>query len=200
MKISPVIKQMRLYCPFFAGNVAGGLDWDPAEKSAQVKMPAAFVIAVGDSADGSTTNVVRQEVRDEFDVCVVLANKDERGQAVNDLLHDVRSELWRALVGFVPDAQSEPLQYDSSELLLLDRHRAIYRYRFFTEFQLGRNSKNDPPETWQERELDGLPPLEGLDINVDYIAPIFDKNLADQGPDGRTEARISIDLPQEDSP
>jgi hypothetical protein len=196
MKISPVIQQLRIYCPSFAGRVAGGLDWDPTEKSANTALPAAFVIAVGDTAEESKTNIVRQDVRDEFDVCVVLVNKDERGQAANDQLHIVRGELWRALVGFVPDEQSEPLQYDGSALLLIDRSRAVYRYRFFTEFQLGRNSKDEPPETWQERELDGLPPLEGLDIDVDYIEPMCDKNLTESGPDGRIEMQLREDLPQ----
>lgn len=189
MKITPVIRQLRSYCPEFAGRVAGGLDWDPAEKSAAMALPAAYVIVVGDDASESTGHVIAQAITDEFDVCVVLANKDERGQDAADRLHDLRAELWRALVGFVPDEQSEPLQYGGSALLLIDRSRVVYRFRFFTEFQLGRNTKTQPPETWQERVLDGLPPLEGLDIKYDLIDP-------HGGPDGRIEFQTREDLPQ----
>lgn len=188
MKLTPVIQQMRSYCPSFVA-VAGGLDWDPASKTTNTKLPAAFVIVVGDDATPGQTNVVKQNITDDFDVCVVVANKDERGQGAADRLHDLRSELWRALVGFIPDEQSEPLQYDGSALLLIDRERVVYRFRFFTEFQLGRNSKKDPPETWQERVLDGLPPLEGLNINYDLINP-------NGGPDGRIEFHTREDLPQ----
>ena len=189
MKITPVIRQLRSYCPAFAGRVAGGLDWDPAEKSAAMALPAAYVIVVGDDASESTGHVIAQAITDECDVCVVLANKDERGQDAADRLHDLRAELWRALVGFAPDEQSEPLQYGGSALLLIDRNRVVYRFRFFTEFQLGRNSKTQPPETWQERVLDGLPPLEGLDISHDFIDP-------HGGPDGRIEFQTREDLPQ----
>ena len=196
MKITPVIVQMRRYCPAFSGRVAGGLDWDPTEKSANPALPAAFVIVVGDEAQESETNIITQTVRDEFDVCVVLANKDERGQDAADRLHDLRAELWRALVGFAPDEQSDALQYDGSALMLIDRFRVVYRFRFFTEFNLGRTTEADPAETWEERVLDGLPLLEGLDIDVDALDVMVDKNLALSGPDGRIEFHIREDLPQ----
>ena len=188
MKITPVIQQLRRECPSFQ-TVAGGLDWDPTEKSTNTKLPAAFVIVVGDEATEAKAHVVTQDIADDFDVCVVLANKDERGQDAADRLHDLRAELWRALVGFVPDAQSEPLQYAGSALLLIDRARVVYRFRFFTEFQLGRNDQTQPAETWHERLLDGLPPLEGVDINYDLIRP-------DGRPDGRIDFKTREDLPQ----
>ena len=63
-----------------------------------------------------------------------------------------------------------------------------------TAFQLGRNRASDPAETWHEYELDGLPPLEGMNINMDFIDPIFDKNLSPTGPDGRIEFQAREDL------
>lgn len=195
MKLTPVIQQLRSYAPSFR-TVAGGLDWDPTEKSINTPLPAAFVIVVGDDAGESQANVTKQDITDDVDVCVVLANKDERGQAAADRLHDLRAELWRALVGFEPDEQSTALQYAGGALLLINRDKVVYRYRFFTEFQLGRNSKDEPPETWQERVLDGLPALEGLDVNYDFIGPLNDKNLSDSGPDGRIEFQTREDLPQ----
>ena len=77
----------------------------------------------------------------------------------------------------------------------------MYRFSFEAAFQLGRNRASDPAETWEEFELDGLPALEGVDINVDFIDPA-DSNLQRPGPDGRVEATFSVELPKptEDSP
>lgn len=199
MKITPVIEQLRAYAPGFKGRVAGGLDWDPTQDSAKMQPPAAYVIGVGDSADEPLAqNVITQDVRDAIDVCVVLPTDDERGQSVVDVLHDVRAQLWRALVGFEPDAESGPLLYDGGQLLLLERGRMVYRYRFYADFQLGRLEWDGEgkPQTWQEMVLAGLPALEGIDTRYDFIDPLADKNLSPTGPDGRVEFQTKEDLPQ----
>jgi hypothetical protein len=197
MKITPVIEQLRAYAPGFEGRVAGGLDWDPTADSALMPPPAAYVIAVGDSADEpESQNVYTQAVRDAIDVCVVLPTDDERGQSVVDVLHDVRAQLWRALVGFVPDDESGPLLYDGGQLLLLDRDRMVYRYRFYADLQLGRweQTGEGKPQTWQEWQLAGLPTLEGIDTRFDFLNPLKDPNVNAPGPDGRVEFTTREDL------
>lgn len=199
MKITPVIEQLRTYATGFSKRVAGGLDWDPTADSAKLEIPAAYVIAVGDSADEPMSqNVYTQDVRDAIDVCVVLPSVDERGQSVVDVLHDVRAQLWRALVGFAPDDESGPLLYDGGQLLLLDRERVVYRYRFYADLQLGRLEWDGEgkPQTWQEMVLAGLPALEGIDTRYDFIDPLVDKNLSPIGPDGRVEFQTKEDLSQ----
>jgi len=199
MKITPVIEQLRAYAPGLEGRVAGGLDWDPTADSAQMKLPAAYVIAVGDSADEpASMNVITQDVRDAIDVCVVLPSEDERGQSVADPLHDLRAQLWRALVGFEPDEESGPLLYDGGQLLLVDRSRVVYRYRFYADFQLGRWEQDGTgkPQTWQEMQLAGLPQLEGIDTRFDFLDPLKDPNVIATGPDGRVEFQTKEDFPQ----
>ncbi|WP_106805771.1 hypothetical protein [Pseudomonas sp. S5D5] len=200
MKLIPIIKHLRNTCPTFARRVYGGLDWDPVAKSVKTDMPAAYVICIGDSADPSdVSGMIRQKVRDAIDVNVEVWCEDERGQGAADLIHDLRAELWRALVGFKPGGDGDPLQYDDSELLLIDRSKAVYRFRFFTEFMIGRTEVRPgqslgPPETWQEVEQDGLVSFDGVNIDVDFIDPIFDKNLSPAGPDGRIEIKAREDL------
>lgn len=200
MKLTPIIKHLRKNCPVFARRVYGGLDWNPIAASVQTAMPAAYVICIGDSADPSDiSGVVRQKVRDAIDVNVEVWCEDERGQSAADLIHDLRAELWRALVGFKPGGDGAPLQYDDGELLLIDRSKAVYRFRFFTEFMIGRTPVGygqplGPPETWQEVEEDGLPAFEGVNLDADFIGPIFDKNLSPIGPDGRIEIEVREDL------
>lgn len=198
MRITPIVEQLRARCPGFQKRVAGALDWNPTQASALVELPAAFVIPTGDEADPpATQNVVTQTVRDSIDVCVVLRNVDERGQAAADQLHSVRASLFRALVGFEPDKDMGWLEYDSGALLVIDRDRVVYRFRFVAEFTLGNVhwSGTGTPETWQEWTLAGLPPLTGVDMAVDFIDPMADKNLAPTGPDGRIELTTREDFP-----
>lgn len=194
MKITPIVAQMRARCPTFVGRVAGGIDWDAVAESAKLSLPAAYVIASADAAEPSKAqNVVVQDITDQFSVVVVLEPKDERGQEANDLLHDVRAELWRALVGWKPSPEGTLVEYVKGELLHISRARVVYQFHFVTQFQIGRNKPSDPPETWQELELDGLPPFTGANINMDCIDPA-DPNLQRPGPDGRIEARFTGDV------
>jgi hypothetical protein len=200
MRLTPLIRQMRAQCPAFSRRVFGGLDWDPTKDVSKADLPAAYVVVLGDDADPSPSqNAIQQVIRETVDVCVEVFNADERGQASADALHDLRAELWRALVGFEPGDDGDPLQYDSSDLMLINRSKAVYRFRFYTEFQLGRNAVRSgepqpPAETWQEQVLDGLPLLEGVDMDVDFIDPMVDHNLSPTGPDGRIEIHTREDL------
>lgn len=197
MKLTPLVTQVRAWCPSLAGRVAGALDWNPTADSAKLTLPCAYIVLTGDDADdASRGNVIAQDIRDEFDVCVVIASEDERGQAAADVLHDIRAELWRALVGYVPGSEYDPIQYGNGNLLSIARDRVVYRFGFYSGFQLGRNSTDQPAETWQERELDGLPPLTDVHIDLDAIDPMADRNLQYPGPDGRIEVQHHITLEQ----
>jgi hypothetical protein len=194
MKLTPIVAQLRADCPTFAGRVSAGIDWDAVVDSAKLALPAAYVIAAADAAgDNQVQNGVQQLITDLFSVVVVLDSGDERGQASNDALHDVRSELWRALVGWTPGGDYSPIEYVKGELLHISRARTVYQYSFIADFQLGRNRPGDPPETWHERDLDGLPGFTGATIRMDCIDPA-DPNLQYPGPDGRIEVTFSGDV------
>ena len=194
MKLNPLVAHLRQACPSFAGRVTGGIDWDAVVESAQLPLPAAYVIATADAAaPNKAQNMVIQDITDQFNVVIVLDTSDERGQADNDLLHDMRAELWRALVGFIPSPEYSPIEYGKGALLHISRARVVYQFTFFSEFQLGRNSSDQPAETWQEFELDGLTDFTGADFNMDCIDPA-DRNLQHPGPDGRIEVKFSGDV------
>ena len=197
MKISQIVAHLRTYCPAFSGRVSAGIDWDAVAASAKLSHPSAYVIAAGDDATkNEVQNGIRQDITDLFDVILVLDSTDERGQEAADLLHDLRAGLWRALVGWQPGTEYEPIEYSGSGLVFINRARVVFRFSFEAAFQLGRNKKSDPPETWHERVIDGLPPFEGVDVNYDFISPLNDKNLSESGPDGRIEFQTREDLPQ----
>lgn len=193
MKISPIIAHLRENCPSLDSRVSGGIDLDAVSESVLLKNPSAYVIAADDKAgDNQAQNAVIQDIEDRFEVVLAMDTKDERGQQATDLLHDFRKELWRALVGWRPTAEYDPIVYDGGGLVLINRARVVYRFSFSAAFQLGRNNPGDPPETWHEHELDGLPAFTGATINMDCIDPA-DPNLQHPGPDGRIEVKFSGD-------
>ncbi|MFJ2527148.1 hypothetical protein [Pseudomonas helmanticensis] len=194
MKLNPIVAHLKATCPTYAGRVAAGIDWDAVAESAKLPMPAAYVIAAADAASPSKAqNAVIQEITDQFAVVVVLDAGDERGQEANDQLHDVRAELWRALVGWKPGPEYTLIEYDKGALVFVSRARVIYQFLFTAEFQIGRNNPGEPAETWHELELDGLAPFTGATINMDCIDPA-DPNLKRPGPDGRIEVKFTGDV------
>ncbi len=195
MKLSPIVAHLRVRCPTFVGRITGGIDWDAVVESAQLALPAAYVIASADAAEPSKVqNAVIQDITEQFAVVIVLGTSDERGQQDNDLLHDLRAELWRALVGWCPGPDYEPIEYGKGALLHISRARVVYQFTFLSSFQLGRTRGNAPAETWQEVVLDGLAPLEGVDMDVDFIDVMVDPNRSPTGPDGRIEIQTREDL------
>ncbi|OPG70283.1 hypothetical protein B1219_20900 [Pseudomonas ogarae] len=192
MKITPILTQLREQCPTLAHRVVAGFDLSTLQAEPPLQTPCAYVLPTADIASkNAAQNVTLQAVRDRFDAVLVLDATD--ATKALDLLHDLRAELWRALVGFKPGAEYTGIEYDGSELVSINSSRALFRLRFFAEFQLGRNLASQPAESWYERELDGLSSFTGATVRVDAIDPA-DPNLKRPGPDGRVELTFSGDV------
>ncbi|WP_085647815.1 MULTISPECIES: hypothetical protein [unclassified Pseudomonas] len=192
MKISPILTQLRAQCPSLAGHIATGVDLALLQGDPNLPMPSAHVSPLADLASTSTAqNTASQPIRDRFEIILALDATD--ATKALDLLHDLRAELWRALVGFKPDSNYSAIVYDGGETVSINSSRAFYRLRFFAEFQLGRNLPSQPAESWHERELDGLSSFTGATVRVDAIDPA-DPNLKRPGPDGRVEMTFSGDV------
>ncbi|NYH07754.1 phage tail terminator protein [Pseudomonas moraviensis] len=192
MKISPILTQLRAQCPSLAGHIATGVDLALLQGDPNLPMPSAHVLPLEDLASASTAqNSTIQPISDRFEIVLVLDATD--ATKALDLLHDLRAELWRALVGFKPDSNYNAIVYDGGETVSINSSRAFYRLRFFAEFQLGRNLPSQPAESWHERELDGLSSFTGVTVRVDAIDPA-DPNLKHPGPDGRVELTFSGDV------
>jgi len=192
MKISPILTQLRAQCPSLAGHIATGVDLALLQGNPNLPTPSAHVLTLADLASASTAqNSASQPIRDRFEIILVLDATD--ATKALDLLHDLRAEVWRALVGFKPGSDYSAIVYDGGETVSINSSRAFYRLRFFAEFQLGRNLPSQPAESWHERELDGLSSFTGVTVRVDAIDPA-DPNLKHPGPDGRVEMTFSGDV------
>ncbi|QBH21475.1 hypothetical protein EYC51_14840 [Alcaligenes faecalis] len=143
-------------------------------------------------------NLAVQEVIDRFTVVLMMATaSNERGDATADALHDLRGEVWRALLGWRPGEEYEPIEYEGGEIIDMNRAVTYYGMTFSAELTVGHSGglpADTLPQTWQEYELAQLPPLKRLNISVDVIDPIADPNLQKPGPDGRTEFKLQEDV------
>jgi hypothetical protein len=192
MKITPILTQLRAQCPGLANHISVGVDLALLQGNADLPTPSAHVTPLADIAsNGTAQNLATQPIRDRFEIVLALDATD--ATKALDLLHELRAELWRALVGFKIDSDYSAIVYDGGELVSINSSRVFYRLRFFAEFQLGRNLPSQPAESWHERELDGLSSFTGVTVRVDAIDPA-EPNLKYPGPDGRVELTFSGDV------
>lgn len=199
MKLSSIVKQLRQYVPVFNGNVTHCLSYELGAVSTHMKKPCAYVSFDSSEFEEMPKNgLATQEETDRFSVFVEVDGKksDEKGQAAADILDTLRQQLFLALVGYEPGEEYYPIQ--ASAISLFDGNRAlvVYRFEFATGRRIGRSSRTQPPETWQEAQLDGLKPLEGIDIDVDVIDPIAQPS---PGPDGRIEFKSHVEFEQDET-
>lgn len=119
MKITPILTQLRAQCPTLANRVAAGIDLATLQASNPLATPCAYVVPIADVASKSVAqNLMLQPIRDRFEVTLVLDTMD--AAAALDQLHDLRAELWRALVGFKPGSDYSDTAYDGGDLLPLE--------------------------------------------------------------------------------
>lgn len=133
MKLTPVIAALRARCPYFENRVAGAAQFKNLPEVGKLKLPAAYVVP-GDDSPGENKSQTDywQELKEGFSVVVILSNgRDERGQfASYDVVDDVRQMLFKALLGWNPEACGNPITYDGGTLLDLNRHELIYQFDF----------------------------------------------------------------------
>ncbi len=157
----------------------------PNQRNGKLRLPAAYVVP-GDDSPGENKSQTDywQELKEGFSVVVILSNgRDERGQfASYDVVDDVRQMLFKALLGWNPEACGNPITYDGGTLLDLNRHELIYQFDFSVISELTED------DTRHQDDLNSLDELQTLAIDVDYLDP-------GNGPDGDIEHHTEITLP-----
>ena len=178
----------------FADRIAGAAEYKRLPETANLAMPAAYVIPLDDNAEAmDSANGYSQIVRDGFAVIVAVSNAtDERGQAGYTSVAAIRAALWAALLAWKPDAAHGPIQYEGGALLDMDRARLYYQFEFSAATEIVE------VDTWQATANAALGAFETLHIDVDMIDP-FDPNrvaAGERGPDGTVDAAATVSVPQ----
>lgn len=182
MKLTPIVATLRARCARFENRVSGAAQFKAIPESGKMKLPAAYVVPSEDvTGEQQSQTDYWQEVTEGFSVIVVLSNeRDEKGQwASYDAVHDVRAEIWKALLGWEPDPEAYEIRYAGGTLLDLNRYELYYQFDFTARFDISE------VDTRQQDDLDALDDLKTLSIDVDFIEP-------GNGPDGNIEHHTEI--------
>lgn len=139
MKLSHIVHTLRHFSPSFEGRVGGAAEFSAIKDTAFLKLPAAYVVPLDDRAeDNQSQTDYWQNVTEGFGVIVALKPLDERGQhEAYDIVENIKTELWRALLGYEPSPAHYPIQYDGGDLLDLDRGRIFYQFNFSAVREVG---------------------------------------------------------------
>lgn len=185
MKLSPIIKQLQAETTCFK-QIAGTLSDEVLESFVRQKeLPAAYVVVLDVDAEFAEVseycNSYQQEITEHFGI-VIFAASDRRGQSVGDLLDDYRAQIFKAILGWSPDDNHDPIEFEGGSVQKLTGDRLIYLF----EFKI--TSTITPKDTWQQVAYDRLGEFEGMDIDVDMIRHDTQK------PDGKVEAKLKIDF------
>lgn len=137
MRIVPIILRLRTANTRFKNNIGGAAELDIARKNT-LKADMAFVIPLNDDVTANVNeNAINQTITERFSVIVALANDtsqaDKTGLIANNLVHDVRSEIFRAILGYEIKGSDSMITYAGGQLLNI--HSAYLWYQFDFEFQ-----------------------------------------------------------------
>lgn len=132
MKLKPVIDRLKAAALPLGARVAGTAEFEAAIDTAELALPAAFVMPLSERvAESRFAPKVVQVVEERFAVIVCVANTvDPRGQAGAELLDDIRAALWTALIDWSPAGDLAPCEYRGSRHLAMSRGRLWHQYDF----------------------------------------------------------------------
>lgn len=166
MRIVPIILRLRAANTRFKNNIGGAAELDLARKNT-LKADLAFVVPLNeDTTANANDNNINQTITERFTVIIALANDtsqaDKNGIIAYDLLHNVRSEIFRALLGWEIYGAESMIYYAGGQLLNI--HAAYLWYQFDFEYRV------------RITEFDGYCDLEGSQL----------------GPEGELREKIQI--------
>jgi hypothetical protein len=192
--LAPTIEQLRAYCPFFGGRVAGAADFIRGLQNynATMPLPAAYVIPLDQESTGNKLMVgLEQIISKVIGVVVELDAADRRGQVPAMQCDEIEAALFAAILNWAPVECRVPGKsgyvFSAGRFLDLDRARLFYRWEFLLEYQISDEDGWHPPASDAEDLL-------GIELDI-YKAPPFEM----PPPDARPPAAIVI-IPTSDQP
>ncbi len=167
MDLVGVVAHLRANVPVFAGRVAGAADFATGlESTVTQKLPAAYVIPLGDeAAPNDEMNALYQGVTERIGVIVEFDNSvDRRGQTVTLQYAPIKAALFAAILnwrGTDPEHALRGFEYGGGQLLEFDRARLFYQFEFVLETVI------TTEDGWQDQ----VPYLAEIDANGDPGEP-----------------------------
>ena len=179
MKLAPIVAEIRRHCPSFEGRVYGSVEFADIESLTNLPMPCSFVLPLGESTSEPIFSTdYMQDVEQSFGVVVFVKNsRDRTGMDAYDSLEEIKAEIHRVLTGWVPNEDSDPVVYDGSSVLDVNRERLAVQFEFTLPYAIR------DEDTRHGVDISTLPDLELVDVKVDQMVP-----------DGSVEAEALLKL------
>lgn len=134
MKLGKIALKIRLADTYFGSNVAGAAELDLAYKNTLLQ-ESAFVIPLDDQAsENREDNGVNQKITERFGVvCGIKCDTkqaDKTGITAYDRLHDIRGQLFRALLGWQLAEAESIISYAGGQTQGIDGAWLWYQFNF----------------------------------------------------------------------
>ena len=166
MKLGPIIAELRSWARSFESRIYGAAEFAIIDSTTDLKMPCAFVLPLGESVTVSDVNnsMYQQSIEQSFGVAVYVSTaNDEQGVIAFDRIEELKAEVLAAIAGWAPDEMSEWITYEGSSVLDLNRARLCVQFEFTVAYPI------EDHQTRHWRDLEGLGPLTGTDVDVDLM-------------------------------
>ncbi len=140
MRTSLIVLRIREAQTRFGNYVAGAVELDLALKNT-LKKDVAFVLPIDDIVPKNENDSgMSQVITEQFSVVVALANdetsKDKTGWSAYDQIHSIRSELFRALVGWEIKGAESQIYYSGGRFIAVDNGYLWWEFNFAYESRI----------------------------------------------------------------
>jgi hypothetical protein len=195
--------------PIFGDRIGGVAEVQRAVDYTAFNFPAAWVCFISDQAErqepGANENF--QRVIQRWGIIIGLeATADIRGQDPTQQIDEIRRAVFRAIYNWSPQKEFGNFWYDNTRLLDISRAATYWLMTFGSYYSVcGAEGEGET-----EDQFEPLPPFTGIDVGIDWRKPhdpglppsqIYDprRGLAPwpQGPEGRIEQRLRLDVEQD---
>ena len=177
MKLSIVIDALRDRVPEFQQRVHGAAEFEDGVRdgSAPFDLPAAFVLPLDEErTQGFNRHVADVYLVERFAVVLAIRQRDRRGEAAVNDVHDLRAKLLRALHGWQAVPENGLINFDGGTVIGMNRDRLFYQYDFAQEVRFGPQDGYIPACDEFDRaalRVDQQPQDGTIDIGADVTLP-----------------------------
>lgn len=135
MRLGPIVLKLRLQeITAFGDQIAGAAELEAA-RMATLNNEQAFVVQLSESVSPNTTDSgINQTITETCAVIVALKNDtsmaDRTGLTAFDRLHDIRADIFSALLGWEMPGAEYKMEYAGGRLLDIDAGWLWYQFEF----------------------------------------------------------------------
>lgn len=134
MRLGAIVLKLKISDTRFGQFVGGAAEMEAAMKYKLQKDSAYVIPLVDEATENANATIVNQEITERFGVMVAIQNDYSQGSKYGyiayDQIHDIRNELFAALIGWeVPEAEST-ISYAGSRTIGVISAYLWYRFDF----------------------------------------------------------------------